>query len=494
MNQRLIWIPAALLGLQACKQQPEQGRMEIYQTSAAGDQLSKQPIYEGSTGGNITIDTSRHYQEILGFGGAFTESSAHLLQHMDASQQQEIIQAYFGEEGARYTLCRTHINSCDFSLGHYSYAPVEGDTLLSHFDIAPDRDDIIPMIKKAYEASEGGFRIIASPWTAPPWMKDNNAWEGGRLLPRYYETWALYFSKYLTAYEQEGIDIWGVTVENEPLGNDAHWESMHFTPVEMAAFVKNHLAPRLRRDSHKVKVLVFDQNKGEELQEWAEVLLADSALLPHIYGTAVHWYAGTVDWFPESLQKTHALAPGKHIVHTEACVDSEIPHWRDDGWYWSREATDWGYEWAAPENKFRHPKYVPVYRYARDIIGGLNNWVEGWIDWNMVLDQHGGPNWAENWCAAPVIVDTTKKEVYYTPLYYTMNHFSRYIRPGAVIVSTASDESELMLVAAKNPDHSVCVVVLNTTSQAQSRTLMMGNREYKFKIDPRAIQTILINP
>ena len=148
-------------------------------------------------------------------------------------------------------------------------------------------------------------------------------------------------------------------------------------------------------------------------------------------GTAIHWYASTYDVFPEELQYAHQKAPDKYLIQSEACVDSEIPEWQDDKWYWSKEATDWGWDWAPEEQKYLHPKYAPVNRYARDIIGCLNNWVDGWIDWNMVLDKQGGPNWFKNWCVAPVIVDPEKDEVYFTPLYYTMTHFSKYIRPGA---------------------------------------------------------------
>ena len=213
-------------------------------------------------------------------------------------------------------------------------------------------------------------------------MKDNNNWVGGKLLPEYYDSWALFFSKYLTEYKKEGINIWGITVENEPLGNGNNWESMHFTPEEMANFVNKHLGPKLETDGHDVKILGYDQNRGEELKEWVKVLFRDDDITKYFYGTAIHWYASTVDWMPESLNFTHEIAPHKHIINTEACIDAEVPHWQDDEWYWKKEATDWGWDWAPEKDKKYHPKYVPVYRYARDIIGCLNNWVGGWIDWN----------------------------------------------------------------------------------------------------------------
>jgi glucosylceramidase len=186
------------------------------------------------------------------------------------------------------------------------------------------------------------------------------------------------------------------------------------------------------------------------------------------------------------------LAPGKHLIQSEACVDAEIPHWKDDNWYWSKEATDWGWDWAPEDQKHLHPKYVPVYRYARDIIGCLNNWVDGWIDWNMVLDTQGGPNWFENWCVAPVIVDPEKDEVYFTPLYHTMAHFSKFIRPGAVRIDFENPDETLMLTAAKNPDGTITVVLLNMNNEPKLINLSLGEASVGFQISAKAIQTIVI--
>lgn len=464
--------------------------VKVFQTSAAGDKLTEiKPAAESFTA-VIEVLPQERFQQIQGIGGAFTESSAYLLNQLSPANREDILQAYFGDDGARYSLTRTHMNSCDFSLGHYSYAPIAGDTGLSHFSIEPDREDIIPMIREARQISQDGFEIIASPWTAPPWMKTNQDWYGGSLDTAYYDVWARFFLKYLEAYRQEGIEIWAFTVENEPLGNDSHWESMHYTPEEMADFVKNHLGPLLEKE--EVKILVYDQNRGEELEEWARVLLTDTALLPYIDGTAVHWYTSTVDWFPESLQYTHELAPSKSIIHTEGCVDAEVPHWQDDAWYWRAEATDWGYEWAEEEDKFRHPKYVPAYRYARDIIGCFNNWVEGWIDWNMVLDRQGGPNLAQNWCVAPVIVDPAKDSVYYTPLYHVIGQFSRFIRPGATRIGYTNDNSDLLLTAVENTDGSRVVVLLNQTEEAVSFQLSCEGKSRNLTIQPQTIQSIIL--
>ncbi len=477
----------------SCAEKQEQLNLEVYETSESGNQLTQLTEFELTDSvSQITLNPEKKYQTITGFGGAFTESSAYLLNKLSKENRAKIIEAYFGESGAKYSLTRTHMNSCDFSLSNYSYTPVEGDKELKHFSIEEDKADLIPFIKDAMKASKEGFKIFGSPWTAAPWMKDNNSYVGGKLLPEYYDTWALFFSKYADAYQEEGIDIWGFTVENEPLGNGNNWESMHFTPDEMTYFVQNYLGPKLEADGKgNLKILGYDQNR-EHLKEWVDSQYKNEETSKYFDGTAIHWYASTFHYFPEELQYAHNKAPDKYLIQSEACVDAEVPVWKDDAWYWKKEATDWGWDWAPEKDKHLHPKYSPVNRYARDIIGCLNNWVDGWVDWNMVLDTKGGPNWFKNWCIAPVIVDTDKDEVYFTPLYYTMTHFSKYIRPDAEIIDVEKTDDDLMVAAAKNTDGSIAVVVFNEGKEPKSFSLGLNNASKQIGISPQAIQTIII--
>jgi glucosylceramidase len=465
----------------------------VYETSAAGKKLEQiKEFASPGKGAVIKLIPEETFQTITGFGGSFTEASAHLLNNLSEENRKLVLEAYFGEDGARYSLTRTHMNSCDFSLSNYSYAPVEGDIKLKSFSVDEDRDDIIPMIKDAMAISKEGFKIVSSPWTAPPWMKDNKSWVGGKLLPEYNETWALFFSKYIDAYKAEGIDIWGVTVENEPLGNGNNWESMHFTAEEMTSFVANHLGPGLEASGKgHVKILGYDQNR-DHLKDWVDVMFKDEASSKYYDGTAIHWYASTYEVFPEVLQYAHNKAPDKYLIQSEACIDAEVPKWKDDAWYWSKEATDWGWDWAPQDQKYLHPKYAPVNRYARDVIGCLNNWVDGWIDWNMVLDRQGGPNWFKNWCLAPVIVDPEQDEVYFTPMYYTLSHFSKFIRPGARRIGFENSNESLMVTAAENPDGSLAVIVFNEGGQRENFVLSLLDKEVQLSIDKQAIQTIMI--
>ena len=479
----------------SCAPKEEQLVIEVYETSANGNNLTKLENFGTNQNESelveVTLAPNVQKQTITGFGGSFTEATAYLLNQLSKKNRDSIIEAYFGESGAKYSLTRTHMNSCDFSLSQYSYAPVEDDKELKHFSIEEDRDDIIPMIKDAMAVSKDGFKILTSPWTASPWMKDNKNWVGGKLLPEYYDTWALFFSKYVSAYKKEGIDIWGFTVENEPLGNGNNWESMHYSPDEMTNFVQNHLGPKLKGDYPHVKILGYDQNR-EHLNEWVDSQYKNDQTSKYFDGTAIHWYASTFHYYPEELQYAHKKAPNKYLIQSEACIDAQVPVWKDDAWYWKKEATDWGWDWAPEKDKPMHPKYAPVNRYARDIIGCLNNYVDGWIDWNMVLDTKGGPNWFKNWCIAPVIVNPETDEVYFTPLYYTLSHFSKFIRPEAKVIEVNYTDKDIMITAAENTDGSIAVVIFNEKESKKNIQLTLNQKSVKINIQGQAIQTIVI--
>jgi len=489
-----LMIIGFLLLLYGCGSSKEM-TVQVYETSVNGTTLKKiTDFHKNSNPIQITLNPNEKFQTITGFGGSFTEASASLLNRLSKKNRKKILDAYFSEDGANYSLTRTHIASCDFSISNYTYAKVENDLELKNFTIEDDKDDIIPMILEAKSISKDGFNIIASPWSCPPWMKDNKKFIGGKLLPQYNDTFALYFSKYLDAYKKEGIDIWGVTVINEPHGNGNNWESTLFSPIEMTDFVQNHLGPKLEKDGWgDIKILGYDQNRAG-IKEWVDVMYKDENTSKYYDGLAIHWYESTYEVFPEELQYAHQKAPNKYFIQTEACVDSEIPHWKDDAWYWKKEATDWGWDWASEKDKHLHPKYAPVNRYAADIIGCLNNWVDGWIDWNMVLDTQGGPNWFKNWCVAPVIVDTEKDEVYFTPLYYVMSHFSKFMRPGAIKIGCTISNSELISSAVQNPDGSIALVIFNPTDNNKTIEIDLNDNKKNISITAKALQTVVIKP
>ena len=492
----IMWGACTMIASGQTNQTKEYHSAKIFQTSKSGDKLTPKGAFfltrsKSNTASLITLSPEKTFQQIVGFGGAFTQASASVLKKMSPAKRQEVLDAYFRSDKAAYSMMRTHINSCDFSEVEYAYDNTPGDTALKNFSIDRDKDDVIPLIQDAMKCEGANLRIFASPWTAPPWMKDSNAWNTGSLLPEYYSTWALYFSKYLQAYAKEGIKIWGVTVENEPENNSGQWDAMIFTPTSMKEFLKTALIPQFQKDQLDTKILIYDHNM-DHVKFWADTLLSDQEVAKHVWGTAVHWYSSTVDWYPDALNYVHEKFTSKEILHTEACIDSEVPHWQDDAWYWSKDAKDWGYTWASAEDKPLHPVYVPVYRYARSIIGGLNSWVTGWVDWNIVLNTQGGPNHVKNWAIAPVIAKPETDEIYFTPLYYVMTQFSKFFRPGGFRIGVTSDIKDLMVTSCKNPDGTIAVAILNQKDDPVEYTLCVGDKYISSKIDGNALQTVVI--
>ena len=474
--------------------------VELFQTTRGGDRLklvevSAAPAADGAR--RLTLDPSTTFQTLEGIGGSFTEASGQVLTELSAGKRNEVLKAYFSPEGAHYSLTRTHIGSCDFSVKHYSYAPVPDDVALEHFTIEPDRNYLLPMIKDAQKVEGASFKVLSSPWTAPPWMKDNGWWHGGELKAEHYSTFADYIVRYLKAYQAEGIPVWGITPENEPLGNGGNWESLHFNAEQMRMFIADHLGPALAASGLDTTLWMYDQNREEEMIEWANVILGDERAASFVDGMAVHWYQSTVDVGGEALTHVQEKFPNTPILHSEGCIDAmgddePVGCWLEDDWYWRPAATDWGFIWAPEEDKPAHPPYRPFYRYTRDLIGGLNQGLVGWIDWNMVLDTRGGPNHVRNYCLAPVMVDSGRDHVYYSPLYYSVAHFSRFMRPGAKRIAIDGHDDDLMATAVQNPDGSIAVAVFNLTQGPVAYAVEHGDRTIPVTIEGQALQTLVL--
>lgn len=414
-----------------------------------------------SSGPSVFINTTVQFQEIQGFGGAFTEAAAVTLDKMPSHLRQEVLEAYFSPDtGNAYSLCRTHINSCDFSLGNYAYTEVDGDVDLEHFSIEHDRQALIPMIREAIDLSGGKLKLFASPWSPPAWMKTNGMMNnGGKLKPEYRQVWADYYVRYIQEYGQEGIPIWGLTVQNEPEATQT-WDSCIYTGEEERDFVRDHLGPTLHDAGlGNVKVIVWDHNR-DRLFERAKVVFDDPKAAHYVWGVGFHWYCG--DHF-DNVQLTHDAYPDKHLIFTEGCQECG-PHLGS---------------WDTGE------------RYAHSMINDLNRWTEAWVDWNMVLDETGGPNHVGNFCSAPIIADTQAGEIRYQSSYYYIGHFSRFIRPGARRVACAKTLDSLEASAFLNSDGTVAVVVLNRTEQAIDFVLKSQGLEAKTSIPARGIKTFV---
>lgn len=408
----------------------------------------------------INVYEDLEFQEIEGFGGAFTEAAAVSIAKLSPEKRKEIITAYFDQEqGIGYSLCRTHINSCDFSLGNYSYAEEE-DPTLAGFDISRDKETLIPLIKEASEAAGGSLTLYASPWSPPAWMKTNGQMnEGGSLKPEFRQVWADYYVKYIKAYQEEGIRVWGLTVQNEAKAKQI-WDSCIYTAEEEKDFVRDHLGPTLEAAGlSDVKVMIWDHNK-ERVYDRARTAFNDAAASKYIWGIGFHWYSG--DHF-EALSAVAARYPDKKLMFTEGCQEGGVKLG----------------SWTTGE------------RYGHDILGNLNHGTHGWTDWNLVLNEQGGPNHVGNYCDAPIIADTVKDEVIYESSYYYIGHFSKYIRPGAKRVASTRYTDNLEVTAFKNTDGTVAVVVLNRTDEELPYILRSSEELAENRIPAHSIQTLL---
>lgn len=523
---------------------------EILLTSSAGAKIASQEnvkFRKGKPSGVVVqVFPDSIKQTIDGIGTSFTESSAYVLAHLTPEKRMKVMERIYGQNGANFSLTRTHIGSCDFTVeGKYSYAETPGDAELSAFTIAPDSEgfsttdhpgvkdaqyDLLPMIKEAQKIKasqeDSDLRIIASAWTAPDWMKDieayyqpmtdENGWSGsgGTLKPEYVSTYADYILRYLEEYKQAGVDIWGLTPVNEPHGNNGQWESMNFTPESQSEFVQEHLGPGLRNSVFSdTKVLIFDQNR-DGIEEWTNVLYPADKENKYIYGVAVHWYESTFKVYEDVFERVHAKYPDYAIVHTEGCIDdlgkpspddctdpvgrTETNWFKNDEFWWTPSASDWAYAvpWT-PGNGADHPLYTPVHRYARNIIVSLDHWMTGWVDWNIVLDAQGGPNHVGNFCGAPIMIDTKTQDVYYTPVFDVLAQFSRTIRPGDRALQTQANKpglnpDDLHFCATVNDAGLMSVQVLNTSARSIKYNLEIAGEFAEINIPENSVQTVRV--
>ena len=519
-------------------------------TSAAGDKLAQMPdvtfVPGPASGANtVHVNPQQLRQSLVGIGTSFTESSAFVLAQLEPAVRDQVMQRIFGAAGANFSLARTPIGATDFSLeGRYSYADTAGDRSLAHFSIDVDRDgfsaakypgirdegfDLLPMIQQALAIKAGqadaDLRIMASAWTAPAWMKDIEDWYqsgnadnnyaggGGSLKPEYLDTYADYLLKYLDAYQHAGVPIWALTPVNEPLGNNGQWESMHFSAESQRDFIKDHLGPKLQASQHAATEVYMLDHSRDHLAHWADTIYGDAEAAAYVTGAAVHWYESTFKVYEEVFEAVHAKYPDYSIIHSEGCIDDlgkdapagvlDPEGYKESGWFdnddfwWGPNASDWAYSvtWQGV-NAADHPLYTPAHRYARNIIVSLNHWLEGWIDWNIVLDARGGPNHVGNFCGAPIMVDTETGYVYYTPIYYLLAQFSRSIRPGDRAVQTetvyAGDADALHAVATLSNEGLLSVQVLNTTDEVIDYQLQVGAQHASASIAANALQTLQI--
>lgn len=409
---------------------------------------------------SVKMDTNKRYQKILGFGGALTEASAYALSKIDENEQKKVLESYYNKEtGIGYNFARVHINSCDFSLENYSYVE-EGDKTLETFTLDRDEKYVLPLVRAVKEMTNNKLSILASPWSPPKYMKTNEDMNnGGTIKEEYKQLWADYYVKYIEKMKEKDIDIWAITVQNEPAANQI-WDSCLYTAEEERDFVKDFLGPTMHKNGlEDKKIIIWDHNR-DIVYDRVKPVLEDKEAAKYVWGTGIHWYVS--EEFSNTT-KVHDAFPDKHIIFTEGCQEGGVKLG----------------SWDTGE------------RYGRNIIGDLNNYIEAWIDWNIILDETGGPNHVNNLCDAPIIIDSKTKEVHYNSSFFYIAHFSKFIKKNAERLHSDVIGDKIYVVSCINQDNSICIVMMNEENKDKLVKLEIDSESSVITLKANSIYTII---
>lgn len=416
----------------------------------------------------LNIYPEQNYQEVLGFGAAFTETSAYNYSRLSDLEKEKVAEALFDKEkGIGLNFCRTPIHSCDFALNRYTYVR-EQDEKLESFSIDRDRKFIIPFIQKAMEKSED-LKLYASPWSPPAWMKNNNdPCHGGKLLKAYYQTWAEYIVRYIEEYQKEGISFLGASVQNEAQAWQT-WESCQYTAQEEAEFVRDYLKPALQQAGFgELKVMIWDHNR-ERVYDRARDSLAVPGARDDIWGIAYHWYSG--DHY-NALDMVHECFPEQKLILSEISLGGE------------RGETMPG----------AHSSFKGLEIWANEIIENFNHYMSAFVAWNMIVDENGGPyHDRTSGCKAPIVVDFENGKVNVEPIYYAIAHFSCFIKRGAKRLGTTVFGEDVKMAAFQNPEGEQIAVVTNQTDCVQDVYIRLKGETARMKLAAHSVTTCVIS-
>ncbi len=414
----------------------------------------------------IMADTLHRFQKFVGIGGALTDAAAETFYKLSPDKRKEFLKLYFDpQEGIGYTFARTNMNSCDFSSDMYTYVQ-EGDRSLSSFNISHDLKYKVPFIKECMNTSGGHLRLFVSPWSPPAYMKDNNDMlHGGKLLPEFKKIWADYYVKFIKAYEKEGIPVWGLTVQNEPMAKQT-WESCIYSAEDEMTFIRDYLGPALKKNNMESKKLIAWDHNRDLLFHRANTLLSDKKARKFIWGIGFHWYESWTGGKQfENTKRVEEAFPNKKLLLTEAC--------------------NYPFDWAT----FDQWKWGE--NYGENMINDFNNGAVAWTDWNILLDETGGPNHVQNFCFAPIHAKTMDNTIHLMNSYYYIGHFSKFIKRGARRISTSSNRAQLLNTGFINKDGSVVLVIMNKSEETFESKVILGSKAYPVHIQPHSIISIV---
>lgn len=429
------------------------------------EQQSNAPWSSGDTNATrIVIDTTQRFQSIVGFGAALTDASAELIQQRLSSEQREtLLQELFGRRGTGvgFTTVRLTIGASDFSRTHYTYddlPPGARDDRLARFSIAPTLRDVLPVMQRA-RAINPQLTVIATPWSAPAWMKSSQSLIAGTLRPDAYASYAAYLTRYIETLNAAGVPISALTIQNEPHNEPKDYPGMRFEAPQRAVFIGRHLGPRLAARHITTRILDWDHNWDEPQSPLG--VLGDSVASRYVSGIAWHCYGGDVG----AQTRVHDAYPDKDTWFTECA----------------------GGEWAANfgDNLRWNVKTL--------IIGTTRNWARTVTLWNLALDARHGPHKGGcNDCRGVLTIDSASGTVTRNEEFYALAHASRFVRPGAVRVASTTGVDDLDTVAFQNVDDgSVVTIIVNSAARSRPTTVVLGARAAVVTIPRGAVVTVI---
>jgi glucosylceramidase len=404
----------------------------------------------------IEIDTAQKFQPTDGFGFSLTGGSAMLInQKLSPQKRTETLKELFGksENDISVSYLRVSIGASDLDEKVFTYCDGKADPELKRFSLREDEKNVIPVLKEILQINPD-IKIMGSPWTAPPWMKDNNSFKGGSLLPKYYPAFANYFVKYIQGMEKHGIRIDAITIQNEP-ENPKNMPSMLMTANEQAEFIKKHLGPAFESNNIKTKIILFDHNCDHP--EYPITILNDAEAKKYVDGSAFHLYLGEIN----ALTKVHEAHPDRNIYFTE--------------------------QWTSPEGTFGGDL---IWHTVNLTVGASRNWSRNVLEWNLAADPKFDPHTDEGGCtmcqgALTIDTDTVTRNV----SYYIIGHASKFISPGSVRIASTLPEG-LANVAFRRPDGKIVVLVANEKNEARELGIRCAGKVAAINLPPGAVATV----
>ena len=392
----------------------------------------------------VNIYPELSYETFEGFGGAVTEAAGYIYSLMNDEQKKKVIETYFSPEKMNYRLVRVHMDSCDFSLGLYEAMSNSEDTELKSFSCERTEKYILPMLEDAKKTAGENLKLMLTPWSPPAFMKTNGTRTGGgKLKPEYRKLWAEYICRYIREFQNRGFAVQRISIQNEPKAVQT-WDSCLFTAEEEKSFLRDFLYPTMKSHGFEnIEVFIWDHNKERIYERVRDTV--DEETREMVSGAAFHWYSG--DHF-EGLELVRRLYPELKLIMSESCLEYSIFDEKNI---------------ESVTNKLCH-----------EIIGDLNHGMCAFYDWNLLLDEKGGPNHVGNYCHAPFLYDVEKKKLLPQKTQEQYEMFSHFICPGSVRVQTTKFTEQIDTVAYRTPDGRIVLILLNKGKELEAVNIRLG--------------------